>query len=205
MKTRGFTLIELLVVISIIGVLVGLGLPALISARRRSKENACRASLQNIDTGLVAYEKAYGDYPPSGDFVKGANQVNQGGESLVWHLFTTQKGGPFLDMATWENKLCNTDFDKAAKPPDKSQYQNSDLVELADEFKNPFVYIHSRDYAKPAKYQKYGITGREQDCVPGKSAKTGNFHAPGKFMLWSAGSDDTNNNGEDGDIASWNN
>ncbi|KAF0242117.1 MAG: hypothetical protein FD180_4100 [Planctomycetota bacterium] len=195
---------ELLVVISIIGVLVAIGLPALVAARKHSKEKACRAVGVQIDTALTSYETKFADYPPSGGFVKGANDINQGCESLVWHLFTTQKGGPFLDMSTWEDSLVNGDADATAKPPDSSMFMKNELVELADPFKNPFVYFHSRDYSKPAKFGKYTLAGKEVECVPQKSLKTGNYHAPGKYMLWSIGGDDENQNGGEEDVASWN-
>ncbi|MCE9582934.1 MAG: prepilin-type N-terminal cleavage/methylation domain-containing protein [Planctomycetes bacterium] len=204
MKRRGFTLLELLVVISIIGVLIGIALPALMSAKRHSKEKACRSTITQIDTALSSYETKFADYPPSGMFVKGANDLNWGSESLVWHLFTTQKGGPYLDMSTWEEKLINVDADATAKAPDQSTYMKNELMELGDEFKNPFIYIHNRDYAKPSKYGKYTIGGKEVDCVPQKSPKTGNYHSPGKYMLWSAGGDGENQNGGEEDIASWN-
>ncbi len=204
MKRRGFTLLELLIVISIIGVLVAIGLPALVAARKHSKEKACRATIAQVDTALTSYESKFADYPPSGGFVRGANDVNQGSESLVWHLFTTQKGGPYLDMSTWEDALVNGDGDVAPKAPDSSVYMKTDMVELADQFRNPIVYFHNRDYSKPAKYGKYTIAGKDVDCVPQKSPKTGNYHSPGKYMLWSAGGDDENQNGGEGDVASWN-
>lgn len=200
----GFTLLELLIVISIIGVLVGIALPALVVAKKHSKEKACRADLAQIDQALTGYETKYADYPPTGGFAKGANEVNWGSESLVWHLFTTQKGGPYLDMSSWESKLVNTDTDATAKPPDQSQFAKNDLMELGDAFRNPFVYFHNRDYGKAAKFQKYTISGKDFDCVPQKSPKTGNWFSPGKYMLWSAGGDDENNNGGEEDVSSWN-
>ncbi len=200
---RGFTLLELLVVISIIGVLVGIGLPALIAAKRRSKENGCKMTLTAIEQGIVSYETKFADFPPTGQFVKVPNDVNWGAESLVWHLFTQVKGGPFLDMGAFQNRLINSDADDAGKKPDNSLYALTELKEIADEFGNPFIYFHGRDFAKPLKVQKYVIGGTETDCIPGKSEKTGNFNAAGKFQLWSAGSDSENENGTDDDITNW--
>jgi prepilin-type N-terminal cleavage/methylation domain-containing protein len=205
MKTSrsGFTLVELLVVISIIGVLVGIGLPALMAARRSSKEKAVKADLIQIESGVSTYETKWGDYPPSGAWAKGMNDENTGSESLVYHLFMNTKGGPYLDLSTWEGKLINRDADAAAKANPDSVISKPDLFELGDGFGNPVVYFHHRDYAKPAKYAKYTFIFGTVECAPAKSDKTGNYHAPGKFQLWSAGSDDANQNGGEDDIATW--
>lgn len=55
MRRHGFTLIELLVVIAVIGLLVGLLLPALGQTRRSSRAAACMAQLHGVGQALVAY------------------------------------------------------------------------------------------------------------------------------------------------------
>lgn len=67
-RRRGFTLIELLVVISIIGVLVGMLLPAINSAREAGRRAACQNNLRNIALALNGYATRKNAYPPGGTF-----------------------------------------------------------------------------------------------------------------------------------------
>jgi prepilin-type N-terminal cleavage/methylation domain-containing protein/prepilin-type processing-associated H-X9-DG protein len=60
----GFTLIELLVVIGIIGVLLGILLPALESVRHKSYITKCASNLHQIGVGITMYENDNaGNYP----------------------------------------------------------------------------------------------------------------------------------------------
>ena len=61
----GFTLIELLVVIVIISILAGLILPALSSAREKSRRIACSSNLRQIGTGMLAYAGDNGNHLPT--------------------------------------------------------------------------------------------------------------------------------------------
>src|ERR1700722_11988968 len=67
-RRRGFTLIELLVVISIIGILVGLLLPAINSAREAGRRVQCQSNMKNVVLAIVNYVTTKNVFPPSGVF-----------------------------------------------------------------------------------------------------------------------------------------
>lgn len=63
-KTRkGFTLIELIIVISLIGILVGLGLPQYRSATKRARETALKENLYIMRTLINQYYTDKLKYP----------------------------------------------------------------------------------------------------------------------------------------------
>lgn len=62
-KSFGFTLIELLVVISIIGILIGLSIFGLQSARTASRDSRRKADLELVRSGLEIYKADCNTYP----------------------------------------------------------------------------------------------------------------------------------------------
>ena len=66
MVRRAFTLVELLVVISIIGILIGLLLPAVNMAREAGRKAQCSNNLKQLGYGCLQHETAQGYYPSGG-------------------------------------------------------------------------------------------------------------------------------------------
>lgn len=65
-RSDGFTLIELLVVIAIIGIVAGLSIPAVQSARESSRRTYCTSQLGQIVKGIVQYETQHRYFPSGG-------------------------------------------------------------------------------------------------------------------------------------------
>jgi prepilin-type N-terminal cleavage/methylation domain-containing protein len=66
---RGFTVVEMLVVIAIIGILVGLLLPAVMSARERARQVECCNNLRQLAMAVHSFETSKRRFPGSQELV----------------------------------------------------------------------------------------------------------------------------------------
>ncbi len=60
---RGFTMIEVLIVIAIIGVMVGLLLPAVQSTRERARATSCQSNMLNLHMAIESYHASFDVFP----------------------------------------------------------------------------------------------------------------------------------------------
>lgn len=80
-RKSGFTLIEILLVVVIIGILAGIGIPALTGKSESAKIAQAQANIKSLESALAIYEMNNGAYPSSLDGL----------------LDSSKQGFPFLD------------------------------------------------------------------------------------------------------------
>lgn len=64
--SQGFTLVELLVAIAIIGILMGIAIPAIMKSITTARQTSQKLEINSLAQGIEAYLNKYGDYPPDG-------------------------------------------------------------------------------------------------------------------------------------------
>jgi prepilin-type N-terminal cleavage/methylation domain-containing protein/prepilin-type processing-associated H-X9-DG protein len=128
-RRQAFSLIEVIMVMTIIAVIIGLALPALLSSREAGRRLQCLNNLHQISLALANYEEQYGELPPGvinptgpvhnqpddlhvGWIVSLLSHMEQGGLALaidtrlsVYDPVNSKAAGP--PMRTF---LCPTDF-----------------------------------------------------------------------------------------------
>jgi type II secretion system protein G len=94
-KSR-FTLIELLVVVGIIGILIGILLPAIASAMKEGKKTKAESDCKQIAMAIAGYKNDYGTLPTSDSgsftFTGDIQTILSGGNPRAKVYFATKTG-----------------------------------------------------------------------------------------------------------------
>jgi prepilin-type N-terminal cleavage/methylation domain-containing protein len=104
MNRRGFSLVELLVVVAIIGILVGLLLPAVNASREAARRAQCLANLSQLTLALQNYLNTHDVYPPGVADPTGPVQNLPSGYHHGWLVQIL----PYLDRGDFEGMIDDT-------------------------------------------------------------------------------------------------
>lgn len=137
----GFTLVELLVVITIIGVLVGLILPAVQAARESGRRTVCSNNVAQLTKACLAHDVRHGHLPTGGWSGGWVGEVSRGFDK-------NQPGGwiynilPFLE----ETQLHD------AKPVNELSANERDQTTMEERLKFPMEVLCCPSRRRPQEY-----------------------------------------------------
>jgi type II secretory pathway pseudopilin PulG len=175
------SLVELCIVLSVMGILVGLLLPAMKSARDQSKKMKTQASVQALAMGLKAYYNEYNHWP----------QSNSGGSTSSTELTPTELGNLYRIMRGEDAHL---DGSPGGNPRHIAfiDFRKRDIQSIGNDYRaasaGPTALVDPWNHAY---HVSFDYDGDGQVAVFGGGAQI----AAG-FAVWSTGPDGEENSAE---------
>jgi prepilin-type N-terminal cleavage/methylation domain-containing protein len=109
MQTRGFTIVELLVVITIIGILIGLLMPAVQSAREAGRRLSCINNIKQISLAILSHETTIKTFPSGGWGWKWVGDPDRGNGSnqpggWIYNILPYMEQNPLHNMGSGQSE-----------------------------------------------------------------------------------------------------
>lgn len=171
---RGFTLLELLVVIAVLGILVGLLLPAIQFAREAARRMQCASQLKQLALAATIHAEAKRHYPPGALQWYFNEAVSHRGIPLFAFLL------PYLEQ---DNALVRWDYENPINNTSQGAHSNTAVVLPlflcpSDPIpRNPIV-MSNRDWHYAI--GSYGGNGGTRSYFPMEATADGVFHTTGE-------------------------
>lgn len=142
-KRDGFTLVELLVVISIVGVLVGMLLPAVQQVREAARRTQCANQMRQQGLAVLGFESAHQDFPTSFDVE--VNQIVRGAWSIHAKILPLMEQGSAFKridfLSNWHGQV-----DSGVPSHRVPAYSCPSDMNAGNRIRDGKPYVHSTSY-----------------------------------------------------------